>query len=273
MRSDALDAEPETIIHSSFAVGSFLDAVAARQQQSLIARFFGRSPIPSDLRSEYRIACGEITVADALSQLGDDWVVLHGIRVGNGVTDPDYIDHIVIGPAGVFTISIRQGRPGAVWIDGGVVVVDGERMPYIRDSEFEAVRAAQLISDSVGSRVEVMPCLVLVSPKSLTVAKPPHRVAVLTPRDIRPWLKGFSRVLSEDRLAVIKDAVLAQANWYDIRTPPAGLGSYLDRFRRFQTAVNQARHLRLTWLTGTIVLAWLVFVIGIGGYATSLLQP
>ncbi|MBG6212216.1 hypothetical protein RCH23_000129 [Cryobacterium sp. CAN_C3] len=40
-----------------------------------------------------------------LSKLGPEWTVLHAVPVGSGSSD---IDHVVIGPAGVFTINTKN---------------------------------------------------------------------------------------------------------------------------------------------------------------------
>jgi hypothetical protein len=249
-------------------VREFLSRFSVVPRGSFLARLFGADPVPPRLRTLFRHASGDVAVADALGQLGPDWLVLHAVPVGRDGAD---VDHIAIGPAGVHTIAVRYHAGEAIWIGGGVILVDGERMPHIRDAEFEAVRATQLLSDAVGTRVEAVPCLVIVEPRSLTVAKPPRRVAVLTPRELRPWLRSLPRVYSAAQLGAFVAAASERGTWHDTRNPNADVAECLDRFRRVQTVVGQARHVRLTWITGALVLFWLVAVIGIGGFTTGLL--
>jgi len=268
LRNGALDHSSQTSRHPLSTVDDFLALHDAGPPQRLIPRLIGRNPIAAPHRAAYRRACGDVIVADSLDQLGTGWLIFRAVPVGRDIDDLEYV---AIGPAGVFSIAVRQHPGGALWIDGGVLLVDGERMPYIREAEFEAVRASQLISEVVGSRVEVTPCLVIVEPKSLTVAKPPRRVAVLTPRDVRPWLKGLPRVLTAERVEAFRVAASQQESWQDTRNPTVDAAGVLDRFRKVHAEVNQARHVRLTWVTGALVLFWLMSVVGIGGFTTSLL--
>lgn len=268
METDAIEPDRLTRARTYPMVRELLRRQAAVGRPSPVARFLGLPPLPGDLRPLFRAAAGEVAVADALAQLGPEWLVLHAVPVGKDDTD---VDHIAIGPPGVYTISVRHHPGRALWVGGGVLLIDGERMPYIRDCEFEAVRAAQLMSDAVGERVEATPCLVVVDPRSLTVARPPRRVAILTPRELRPWLKSLPALFGADRLSRFRAAASEAGTWHEVGRPTADVTECLDGFRRIQAEVNQARHLRLTWITGGLVLLWLVAIIGIGGFTTGLL--
>lgn len=249
-------------------VRDLLRQYASVPRASVLAGFLGPHPLPHSMRSLYAAAVGEVAVADALTQLGEEWLVLHAVPVGKDGTD---VDHIAVGPPGVYTISVRHHPGRALWVGGGVLLVDGDRMPYIRACEFEAVRAAQLMSDAVGERVEVAPCLVIVGSRSMTVARPPRRVAIVTPRELRPWLRSLPAVFTAGQLARFRAAASEAETWHDADKPAADVVECLGRFRALQAKVNQARHLRLTWITGGLVLVWLVAVIGIGGFTTGLL--
>ena len=249
-------------------VREFLRQRADHPVRSFVARLFGINPLPAEARSLYRAAVGEVAVADALAQLGPDWLVLHFVPVAKDGRD---VDHIVIGPPGVYTIAIRNHVGRAIWVGGGVILVDGERVPHIRDTEFEAVRAAQLLSDAAETRVEVTPCLVLVDPRSLTVARPPRRVAILTPRELRPWLNSLPQLYFHDQLSRFRDAALKRGTWHESRRSTEDVSDRLEMSRTIQGDVNQARHLQLSWIAGGLILLWLVALIGIGGFASGLL--
>ena len=84
--------------------------------RSAPARFFGLSPLHPDSVSWYWGALGEMAVGRELSKLGPEWMVLHAVPVGSGDSD---IDHVLIGPPGVFTINTKhhqRGRTG--WAPG-----------------------------------------------------------------------------------------------------------------------------------------------------------
>jgi Nuclease-related domain len=65
---------------------------------------------PSAERWE-RGAAGERKVGATLEGLGDDWHVLHDIYLGRG-----NIDHIVVGPGGVYTVETKSHR-GRISVD------------------------------------------------------------------------------------------------------------------------------------------------------------
>lgn len=83
-------------------------------------------------------ADGEAHVGAQLEKLARKdprWRVLHAVPVGERGSD---IDHVVIGPAGVFTINTKN-HPGAkVWVGKDQLRVNGHTQPYIRNSRFEA---------------------------------------------------------------------------------------------------------------------------------------
>ena len=91
-------------------------------------------------------ADGEEKVGSQLAKVArrdPRWRVLHAIPVGVRGSD---IDHLVIGPGGVFAVNAKH-HPGAkVWVGGITVTVDGFRQPYVRNSRYEANRAAKLLA-------------------------------------------------------------------------------------------------------------------------------
>lgn len=249
------------------SVSEFLETQNSVPRTSFFERLFGRPPVPRSARAQYRAARGEVAVIDALSQLGSEWFVRSCEPAGgNGV------EYILIGPPGVFCMIVRHQPRGAMWIDGGVLLGDGESLPHLRDAEFCAVKLTQMMSDVVKSRVEATPCLVLIGARSLTVAKPPRRVAVLMSRDIRTWLKGMPQALSHEELTSLRTSASSHPEWHDVGSRESPSAAALDTFRKVQAEMGQARHVRLTWVTGVLVFFWLAAVVGIGGVTTSLLH-
>lgn len=248
------------------SVTTFLDLQSSIPRKSFFARLFGRPSVPRSLRTQYRVARGDVAVIDVLTQLGPDWLVRTCEPAGGSG-----IEHIVVGPAGIFCMVVRHQLGGAIWIDGGVLLADGERQSHLRDAEFSAVRLTQVMSDAVGSRVDVTPCLVLLGTRSVTVAKPPKRVAVMTSRDIRTWLKGMPAVVPKSELDVIRASVATHPEWHAVGSQQSLSARTLEMFRKVQAEMIQARHLRLTWVTGALVVLWLIAIVGIGGMTTNFL--
>lgn len=113
----------------------------------------------------YRGVIGERRVADLLTQLGDAWTVLHSVPAGVKGRD---IDHLVIGPAGVFTINTKYSPGKDVWSAGYGMRVGGFKCDSYVQAALSEVRQAE----SALSRVS-----------GLTVPRRPHHV-----RGCRPHL-------------------------------------------------------------------------------------
>ena len=66
----------------------------------LLGRVFGADPLSPENHPWYKGALGEMAVGRVLERLDPEWKILHAVPVGTGASD---IDHVLIGPAGVFT--------------------------------------------------------------------------------------------------------------------------------------------------------------------------
>lgn len=266
--TDATVRDPASVCGEGIpsSVSEFLTSQISVRRTIFLERLFGRPPVPRSAQALYRAARGEVAVIEALSQLGSEWFVRSCEPTGRSG-----VEYILIGPPGIFCMIVRHQPRGAIWIDGGVLLGDGERLPHLRDAEFCAVKLTQMMSDIVESRVEATPCLVLIGARSLTVAKPPRRVAVLMPRDIRTWIKGMPHALSHQELASLRTSASAHSEWHSVGTRESPSAAALDTFGKVQAELVQARHVRLTWVTGVLVLFWLAAVVGIGGVTTSML--
>lgn len=128
---------------------------------------------------------GEQIVAKRLAKLGDGWRVLHAIPVGDRGAD---IDHLAIGPPGVFSINTKNHLEKKVWVSEKVVMVNGQRTDHLRNSRHEAERAARLLSAARGVAVVVEPMLVLLA-RDLTVKSSPPDVHVAPARGLHRRLQ------------------------------------------------------------------------------------
>lgn len=141
-----------------------------------VQRFFGVSPLGRDAEPWYVGALGELEVARRLEALGPGWVVLHSVPIGTGSSD---LDHVVVGPAGVFTINTKHHRGKTAWVGAKRILVNGQRTDHLRNAAYEAKRTAKLLSAAVGTPVEVTPIIAIVGAKRMTVRERPADVVVL----------------------------------------------------------------------------------------------
>ncbi len=101
--------------------------------------------------------------------------MLHAVPVGNRGSD---IDHVAIGPGGVWTLNTKTHPGKSVWIGKHQVRVDGHKTHYLRNSRHEAERASRLLTSACGFPVTVRAALVFLTGTLIpdVTIKPPDGV-------------------------------------------------------------------------------------------------
>ncbi|MCB5165137.1 NERD domain-containing protein [Streptomyces bambusae] len=125
---------------------------------------------------------GERKVGKELRRfLGHGWQVLHSVPL-----PPKHdIDHLLIGPGGVFTLNTKNFRGRSVWVGDDVIKVDhGPGYPIPRKARRESERAAKVLSAHCGFSVAVNPLLVFVQPAAVELASPQQKVRVYDERTL-----------------------------------------------------------------------------------------
>jgi hypothetical protein len=133
-------------------------------------------------------------VAAELARLSrHGWYVLHSIPLPRVGAD---IDHLLIGPGGVFTVNAKNHRGRRVWVGDHAVRVDhGTGRPYVRTARREAERAARVLSEACGFPVAVSGVLAFVAPAALRVEPTLRDVRAVRDRELSA-LAPLSGVLS-----------------------------------------------------------------------------
>ncbi|QNE46513.1 NERD domain-containing protein [Glaciihabitans sp. INWT7] len=210
-----------------------------------LARVLGNNPLHPDARSWYSGALGEIVVAHALAQLGEAWTVLHSVPVGPGAPD---IDHLVLGPAGIFTVTTHNHSGKKIWIGGSTFLVNGYKQEHMRTSAHEAERAARLLSSVTGRPVTVTPLIVVVNPASVTTGRKRPRVAVVSSNTLLRWLMRRPRVMSERAVAHFSMFAEERSTWQQEPVAVHDTSDQLARFERLRLEVDAARQRSRLWL-------------------------
>lgn len=165
---------------------------------------------PTDERNWRVGAQGEREVGKRLDRLrSKGWRVLHSIPVGTHGSD---IDHLVIGPGGVFAINTKTHRGARVWVHTNVVKVNGANQPYVRNSRFEADRATRFLSRACGFEVGVRAALVLVGCE-LSIKQQPNGVGVLSRSQVPSWFRRQRAVVPDWQVEAIYDTARWADNW------------------------------------------------------------
>lgn len=189
-------------------------ADAAREAQGKVRHFLARL---FDVRTEERAwrigAIGEQAVAAQLNKLGPAWRVLHSIEVGSRGSD---IDHLLIGPGGVLTVNAKHHPNANVWVAGDTFMVNGWRVPYVRNSRHEAARAGRLLTEHAGFPVMVLGLIAVVGAhKGFKVKKQPEdgAVVIVRRRRLSRYVERLPRRLSEREIDAIYDVARRSTTW------------------------------------------------------------
>jgi hypothetical protein len=227
---------------------SVMREVVAKQRslppQSRLARFRGVNPVVPANREIYRAALGELLVGDTLDHLGPEWDVLHVVPVTAG--DPE-IDHLVIGPAGVFTIWTKNFPGHEVWVGGETLLVGGQHHDDIPGAKLEAERASALLSAAVGRAISVEPILVVANPKKLVIREQPSNLVVVSSKQLLRWLTRLDRQLDGTEVASISDIADRDSTWHSPIEPGPDTQQLHRDFANLRADVGAARSTRMLW--------------------------
>jgi hypothetical protein len=242
-----------------FAAQSVIEEVLALQDlvtpRSLLQRIFGASPLGDATRPWYKGALGEIAVGRILAGLGPEWLVLHAVPVGSGWSD---IDHVLVGPAGVFTLNTKNHTGQSVWVAGQTLMVSGTKQRHLYNSAHEAARAAKLLGTATGLAVHVTGVLVIVGPRRLTIREKPRHVMVLTERQLLASMRRRKAVLNAAQIQNIASAAVTARTWHTKPAAPGNTEELMRKFAGLRKLVAQARRRRVAWLLGVPAVGFLV---------------
>lgn len=189
--------------------------LVAMKQRSRVRAFISTAlDIKTDERAWRVGAAGEAIVGARLEKLTKHgWHVLHAVPVGRRGSD---IDHVAIGPGGVFTINTKRRPRSTVWIGEHAIQVNGQPTPYLRNSRHEGARATASLSEAVGFHVPVRPVLVFVmdAPGShLSIKRKPSDVTVAGHKDIARALRRSVQRLDIERVETIYEQARRCTTW------------------------------------------------------------
>ena len=153
--------------------------------------------------------------------------MIHSVVISRGGGD---IDHVVVGPPGVFTLNTKHHPEKTVWVSGDVYSVAGQPRPYFNAAISEGEKASRRLSAACSFNVRVHPVIVVVGSADLQIPQ--------QPRDVRRRLRRRRGVVAEPpagperhEAAAIAERVGDPATWF----PPSTSG------RRRTKARNSSR--------------------------------
>lgn len=181
------------------------EAPAGAPTHSRLARLFG-------LYTEAWAwpANGERITGLWLGRLPEGWFVFHDVPVGARGAN---IDHVVIGPGGVFTINTKN-LTGAIRVNSRSIVHNGSRTDFLPKATAEASRAARLLSASIGRPVEVRGVLAILADEWV-VNRLPEGIYVGGPRSAKHWMLQQPPDLRSSDVIVLAAAASKPQTWIE----------------------------------------------------------
>jgi hypothetical protein len=212
VHSDPGPEEWTDLAATAAGAGIQAEAKALRETapvKTFIARLLG---VHTDERAWRVGAKGEQLVAKQLERLGPSWHIVHSVTLSDTGTD---LDHLVIGPGGVFCINTKSHPNAKVWVAGDTLLVNGHRPEhnYVRASRSEGRKVARLLSAACGFEVAVRPVIAVVNAIDLEVKEQPADVRICSRRRIAEWLAGQPRTLSPDQVEAIFSVGRRSTTW------------------------------------------------------------
>lgn len=186
-----------------------LQATALARQapvRTLVSRLLG---VTTEERVRRSGAKGERLVARELARLPRGWHVLHGLPVGPHGTD---IDHLLVSPAGVFTLDAKRHPDAKLRLDGNRLQVNGVRVNHLQDARSQAALAGRALSAALGEPVTAHGMVVVVDGELLVGTQPPD-VSVVVRRDVATWLRRRRQALTPDQVARIFEVARRSTTW------------------------------------------------------------
>jgi hypothetical protein len=181
--------------------------VAPRGVMGLIARLFR---LETEATSWQIGAKGEAIVGRRLERLERrGWRVLHAIALPSGAD----IDHLVIGPGGVFTVNTKFHADARITVGTHVVWVNGFQHPYLRNSRHEAAAAQRRLTTALGFGITVQPVLAFLGARSVRMKDAPPDVLVTFGESADRTLRGLAPTLDDVVIQQVYAVARRERTW------------------------------------------------------------
>ncbi len=149
-----------------------------------------------------RGAQGEERVGDLLAQLGDEYHIVHDVVVGRG-----NIDHVVVGPTGIFVIETKSHR-GKLTEQDGQLRLNGRPLEkdFLSQGYAEAMALKEYLHKVSGREFYVVPYVVFTA-AFVSVRGTPRGVGVIPSKWLVQRIQGGKGRLDSDEAARVARAL------------------------------------------------------------------
>ena len=166
-------------------------------------------------RSWERQAVPSTSLAEQLADLPAGWHRVDAVDLGDRRRP---VEHVIVGPGGVFVVSAVEHQDDRIWIRGDGFLVNGQWMPYIRETRREVGRVDRVLSTAVGVAVSVHGIVVLVAdPARCAIKHQPDDLHVAAPGTLRSWLVSRPAALDAATVDRIHALLRRSSAWAERR--------------------------------------------------------
>lgn len=161
-------------------------------------------------RPTRRRSGAEQRVARQLEQLGTSWRVVEWPPVGAGSGEAAFL---VVGPGGLYSVSIVDHGRQRVMLAGDVVQIQGRRPPHIARARREARAASEALTAAVGTPVPVEAVLTFVGTGPISAHGLPTGCLVVVYRELDRLLLAAGHRISPATARKLADIASHPATW------------------------------------------------------------
>jgi hypothetical protein len=218
-----------------------LEEQGGKTSQGWFGRSLGLNPLRRAARPWYERARRELEVSGMLAELGPGWNVLN--VVPDGVKD-SVVDQVIVGPSGIFTVSIRNFVGKKLFASGTVLTANGFKTNHMADARTAARQLEELLFSTTGNEIPVTPLVVAVGVHTIRGGAKPPVVKVLPASMLALSLAQVPATLEPAAVAHFSAVIEQQLGLGELTDAPEETQRHAARFDRLQQAVDYAAYRR-----------------------------
>ena len=154
---------------------------------------------------------GEESVSARLEHLeGWGWRVLHSLRVGRRGTD--VVDHLLIGPGGVFSLATKDHTGSKVSVRDSGIIVNDKETDHLDAARLQAERVSAVLTRETPWPVAVKPTVVIMA-DTYVVKRLPQDVLVIRRCDAPNYFQRMPHIYCEEIVDWIYDTACEPTTW------------------------------------------------------------
>ncbi|MBO3083392.1 NERD domain-containing protein [Cellulomonas fengjieae] len=151
------------------------------------------------------------SVRTRLERLCDEgWQVVHDVPLGR---QGSLVEHLLVGPAGIFTLSEHRHPGQRVVVEGRTLEVDGRSMSYLRDARLEATRVQGALLAAACAAITVRGVVVVHGDLEVRTVVPEHDAFAITRQDVQSVFRAMPVRLDPARIAAVAHVARQRATW------------------------------------------------------------